>query len=236
MSDRSETQPPVCWETLSTTPCEQSPILSSSWVGTRKVDLVFSRQTGFFECACLLNKPMVITEPAVPSARLLGLGSKLYPSNMKRMVNKDFTRFKQSFSRTANSSKRKKDCAGRVFPQQREEWSVLWSQAPTRDWAQWRIQERGPGGPALPLFLVQSEAQRAKKCLFWRPPPPPSPPYLRSGSGTEADKNGDLFPIPPKSPSCFTACAFWCGMLERHIRAYTWLINYFLVSMFTVSV
>ena len=39
---------------------------------------------------------MVITDPAVPSARLLGLGSKLYPSNMQRMLNKDLTRFKQS--------------------------------------------------------------------------------------------------------------------------------------------
>ena len=34
---------------------------------------------------------MVITEPAVPSARLLGLGSKLYPSNMTRMLNKDLS-------------------------------------------------------------------------------------------------------------------------------------------------
>ena len=32
---------------------------------------------------------------------------------------------------------------------------------------------KGPGGPALPLRLVQTEAQRAEKFLFWRPPPPP---------------------------------------------------------------
>ena len=32
---------------------------------------------------------MVITEPAVASKRLLGLGSKLYPSNLQRMLNKD---------------------------------------------------------------------------------------------------------------------------------------------------
>ena len=36
---------------------------------------------------------MVVTEPAVASAWLLGLGSKLYPSNMPRMLNKDLTRF-----------------------------------------------------------------------------------------------------------------------------------------------
>ena len=46
-----------------------------------------------------IDKPIVITEPAVPSAQLLGLGSKLYPSNMQRMLNKDLTRFKQSHSR-----------------------------------------------------------------------------------------------------------------------------------------
>ena len=28
---------------------------------------------------------------------------------------------------------------------------------------------KGPGGPALPLRLVQTEAQRAEKFLFWRP-------------------------------------------------------------------
>ena len=32
---------------------------------------------------------MVITEPAVASARLLGLGSKLYPSNIQGMLKKD---------------------------------------------------------------------------------------------------------------------------------------------------
>ena len=38
---------------------------------------------------------MIITEPPVASARLLGLGSKLYPSNILRMLNKDLTRFIQ---------------------------------------------------------------------------------------------------------------------------------------------
>ena len=40
----------------------------------RLVNLVFSRKTGFFECSHLfIDKPMVITEPAVESAQLLGL-------------------------------------------------------------------------------------------------------------------------------------------------------------------
>ena len=43
------------------------------------VNLVFSRQTGFFDCEHRFNdKPMVITEPAAPSARPLGLDLKLY--------------------------------------------------------------------------------------------------------------------------------------------------------------
>ena len=42
---------------------------------------------------------MVITEPAVPSTRLVGLGSKLYPSNMQHMLNKVLTRFLQGRSR-----------------------------------------------------------------------------------------------------------------------------------------
>ena len=42
---------------------------------------------------------MIITEPAVPSARVVGLGSKLYPSNMQRMLNKDLTQFMPSLSR-----------------------------------------------------------------------------------------------------------------------------------------
>ena len=36
---------------------------------------------------------MVINEPTIPSARLLGLGLKLYPSNLQLMLNKDLTRF-----------------------------------------------------------------------------------------------------------------------------------------------
>ena len=40
---------------------------------------------------------------------------------------------------------------------------------------QWRIQGSGPGDPAPPLFLDQTEARRAENS-FWRPPPPP---YLK---------------------------------------------------------
>ena len=38
----------------------------------------------------------------------------------------------------------------------------------------------GPGGPGPTLFFDQTEAQRAKKKFFWRPPPlsPPLPPPL----------------------------------------------------------
>ena len=46
-----------------------------------------------------IDKLMVITESAVASTQLLGLSSKLYPSNMQRMLNKDLTRFMQSLSR-----------------------------------------------------------------------------------------------------------------------------------------
>ena len=38
-----------------------------------------------------IDKSMVITEPTVPSAWLLGLDSKLYPSNKQHMFNKDLT-------------------------------------------------------------------------------------------------------------------------------------------------
>ena len=53
----------------------------------------------------------------------------------------------------------------------------------------------GPGGVRpLPLFLDQTEARRAKKHFFWRPPPPlskdlddrPPPLISRSGSGNTA--------------------------------------------------
>ena len=73
------------------------------------VNLAFSRQTGFFECEHLfIDKPMVITEPAAVGVRVLGLGSKLYPSNMPRMLKKDLTRSKQSLSRVRQNRASKK--------------------------------------------------------------------------------------------------------------------------------
>ena len=55
-------------------------------------DLVFSRQTGLFECEHpFIDKSMVITDPTIPSARLLVLGSKMYLSNIHGMLNKDYT-------------------------------------------------------------------------------------------------------------------------------------------------
>ena len=55
----------------------------------------------------LLIKPMVITEPAVPSARLLGLGLKQYPRNEQRILNNDLTRFVQSLSRVRQNREMK---------------------------------------------------------------------------------------------------------------------------------
>ena len=79
------------------------------------VNLVFSRQTGFFKPEHpFIDKPIVITEPAVQSAWLLGMGSRLYPSNMQRVLNKDLTQFRQSLSRVRQNleSERKALLAG----------------------------------------------------------------------------------------------------------------------------
>ena len=51
-----------------------------------------------FSNTSICYNPMDITEPAVPSARLLGLCSKLYPSNVLRMLNKNLNCFVQSLS------------------------------------------------------------------------------------------------------------------------------------------
>ena len=70
---------------------------------SRPVNLVLSLQTGFFECSIhlfeFIEKPMVTTKTSVASAWLLGLGSKLYPSDMLRMFNKDLSQFIQSLSK-----------------------------------------------------------------------------------------------------------------------------------------
>ena len=64
------------------------------------VNLVFSHQTGSFECEHLfIDKPMVPTEPAKANSQLLGLGSKLHPSNMYCMLHKDLTQFMENLSR-----------------------------------------------------------------------------------------------------------------------------------------
>ena len=66
-----------------------------------------SRQSTVVYEHLFIDKPMVITEPNVLSAPLLGLGSKLYPSNVQRMLNKDLSRFSihaESFSGTLKSS------------------------------------------------------------------------------------------------------------------------------------
>ena len=60
------------------------------------VNLVFPLQTGFFECEHpFIDKPMAINEPAVASARLLGLGPKLYPTRSKILLDscKDFLKY-----------------------------------------------------------------------------------------------------------------------------------------------
>ena len=64
------------------------------------VNLVLSLQTGFFECSIhffeFIEKPIVTTRTAVASAWLSGLGSKLYPSDMPCVLNKDLSQFMQS--------------------------------------------------------------------------------------------------------------------------------------------
>ena len=64
------------------------------------VNLVFSHQTGSFECKHLfIDKPMVLTASAKANSQLVGLGSKLHPSNMSCMLHKDVTQFMENLSR-----------------------------------------------------------------------------------------------------------------------------------------
>ena len=63
----------------------------AAWT-SRLVNCILSSHTGFFNCKHLfIDKPMVITESSVPSAQLLGLGSKLHSSNIQHMLNKGLT-------------------------------------------------------------------------------------------------------------------------------------------------
>ena len=54
---------------------------------------------------------MVINDHAIASTRWLGLGSKLYPSSMPRMLNKDLTRSTQNHS-TSEQAKERLCCQG----------------------------------------------------------------------------------------------------------------------------
>ena len=116
-------------------PCEQSLLLSSleweeenGWLYVNVSSLwshrspnVWTHQSSvgflsnwFSECEHpFIDKPLII-EPAVPSTRLLGLSSKLYPSNKQHMLNKDFSGFMKSLTCRSKSSKWKKGSAKRV--------------------------------------------------------------------------------------------------------------------------
>ena len=94
-------------------PCEQS-LLLSSWGEGLCLNCVKPFESPhaqtllsnwFFECEhSFIDKPMVITEPVVPSARLLGIGSKLYLSNMQRYSPKSSQRKKGSAGREETAS------------------------------------------------------------------------------------------------------------------------------------
>ena len=49
---------------------------------------------------------MVINDHAVASTRLIGMGSKLYPSNIPPMLNKDLTRSTQNHSGSEQAKER----------------------------------------------------------------------------------------------------------------------------------
>ena len=78
------------------------------------VNLVLSRQTGFFRVrtAGFNGQPMVINDHAVASTQLIGMGSKLYPSKIPPMLNKDLTRSMQNHS---GPEQAKKGSVDRVY-------------------------------------------------------------------------------------------------------------------------
>ena len=96
-------------------PCEKSPEITAVRT-SGLVNPVFFCQTGFSSASiCLLiNRWLQLSPLYILSTGPLRLGSKVYPSNMQRMLHKGFTRFKQSLSRTSRSSKQKKESAGGV--------------------------------------------------------------------------------------------------------------------------
>ena len=74
-------------------------IASSLWSHlSPKSSILFFLFKLVFSNTSICYNPMDISEPAVPSAGLLGLGSKLYPSNMLRMLNKNLNCFVQCLS------------------------------------------------------------------------------------------------------------------------------------------
>ena len=96
------------------------------------VNLVLSRQIGFFECKRLfIDIPMVITKPTVASAQLLDPGWKLYPSNMLFMRNEYlYSNHADYFSSTPKSSKQNKVSAGGwlLFPLRSTVFIWLWAE------------------------------------------------------------------------------------------------------------
>ena len=79
-----------CYPSRAITPSSISIILHMIW----KPNSI----TGFFNSCILFIDAMFITEPAISSTSILGLGSKLYSSKMQCMINKDLTWFMQSLS------------------------------------------------------------------------------------------------------------------------------------------
>ena len=101
-------------------PCEKSSEITAVRT-SGLVNPVFSCQTGFSSASiCLLiNRWLQLSPLYILSTGPLRLGSKVYPSDMQRMLHKGFTRFKQSLSRARQdrASKKKSLLAG---------WSLRW--------------------------------------------------------------------------------------------------------------
>ena len=86
---------------------------------------------------------------------------------------------------------------------------------------QWRIQGRGPGGPAPPLIFSPDLGPKGrKKIFFWRPPPPPPP--LSEGLDDRPP------PTPPYSKLWIRRCIHTTNLLSTWIsiqRATIFIIN-----------